>query len=95
MARVSLPNLSCPAISLVSSCERVIRMGLLSCKLDLPLPAPGKDVVELTIGGINHFRGLLSGVAVKECALVSISRCHREALQEVIEVDVPQEWAQD
>ena len=89
------PQLSCkqPGV-LTRSCYKD-GLGLLSCKLDLLPPAPGQDVVELTIGGINHVRGLFSGVAVREGAVISICRCHRKILQEVIEVGVPQEVAQD
>ena len=86
------------------SCEQpgvLTRMGyedsvyLLSCKPDLPPAVLGQNVTELTIGVISDVRGLLSGVAVREGVVVSISRCHRKALHEVIEVDVPQEGAQD
>ena len=73
---------------------RMDGLDLLSCKLDLPYDIPGQDVTELTIGGINHIRGLLSGVAVGESTIISISRCDGEALQEVIEVVVPQERSQ-
>ena len=89
------PQLSCKQPGVLTQKCYENGLGHLSCKLDLLPPAPSQGVIELTIGGINHVRGLLSGVALREDAVISIYRCHREALKEVIEVDVSQERAQD
>ena len=86
MKKVSSPNHSCPSVLMRTSYED--GLAPLSCKPELPPAAPGQDVIELKIGGINHVRSLLPGVAVREGAVISISRCHKEAKQESI---VPQE----
>ena len=59
-------NFSWSSICLASSRKRE-RQGpgfFFGSKLDLPLSAPGHDVIKLAVGGINHVYCFLSAIAV-------------------------------